>query len=73
MLIKVKVVPNSRKKAITKKTEDSFELKIKEKPIMGRANIAATEALADYFKVLKSKIKLVRGHHKKNKIFEIKE
>ncbi len=73
MFIKVKVVPNSRKKAIIKKTEDSFELKIKEKPIMGRANIAATEVLADYFKVLKSKIKLVRGHHKKNKVFEIKE
>ncbi len=73
MFIKVRVIPNSRKKIIIKKTEDSFELKIKEKPIMGRANIAVTEALADYFKVLKSKIKLVRGHHKKNKIFEIKE
>ena len=73
MLIKVKVVPNSRKKAIIKKAEDSFELKIKEKPIMGRANIATIEALANYFKVLKSEIKLVRGYHKKNKVFEIKK
>jgi len=73
MFIKVRVIPNSRKKAIIKKAEDNFELKIKEKAIMGRANVAAIEALSDYFKVLKSKIRLVRGHHKKNKVFEVKK
>lgn len=35
MLIKVKVFPNSKKSQILKKSEDSFEVKVKEKPIKG--------------------------------------
>jgi len=71
MLIKVKVFPNSKKEGIVKKSEDSFEVKVKEKPLEGRANKAVIKTLALYFKIPESKIKLVKGAKQRNKIFEI--
>jgi len=72
MLIKVKVFPGSKKQEIIKKQENSFDVKVKEKPIQGMANKAVIEALAFYFKIPESKIRLVKGHRAKNKIFEIR-
>jgi len=72
MLIKAKIFPNSRKEEVIKKSEDSFEIKVKEKPVMGLANRGATKILSSYFKIPKSKIRLIRGFKKRNKIFEIK-
>jgi len=71
MLIKVKVFPNSKKEEVTKKREDSFEIKVKEKPVMGRANKEAVKILAFYFDIPESRIRLVRGFKQRNKIFEI--
>ncbi len=71
MLIKVKVFPNSKKEEITKKSEDSFEVKVKEKAIKGLANRAVISALSFYFKIPRSKIKLIKGFRQKNKIFEV--
>jgi uncharacterized protein (TIGR00251 family) len=73
MLIKVKVFPNSKKEEISKISEDSFEIKVKEKPIKGQANRAVVEILASYFKFPKSEIRLIKGFREKNKIFEIKK
>ena len=71
MLIKVKVFPNSKKTEIVKKSEDSFEIKVKEKPIENKANFAVFESLSDYFKVPISKIRIIKGSKTRNKIFEI--
>ncbi len=71
MLIKVKVFPNSKKKEVVKKSEDSFEVFVKEKPLEGKANRAVVKALALYFKISESKIKLVKGAKQRNKIFEV--
>ena len=72
MLIKVKVFPNSKKEEIIKKAEDSFEVKVKGKAIEGRANKEAVRALAFYFKIPESKIRLIKGFKQRNKIFAIK-
>jgi len=72
MLIKVKVFSNSKKEEIIKKSEDSFEIKVKEKPIMGRANRKVVRVLASYFKIPESKIRLIKGFKERSKIFEIK-
>ena len=72
MLIKVKVFPNSKKEEIIKKSDDSFEVKVKAKPIKGEANREVVRALAFYFKIPESKIRLIKGFKKRNKIFEIK-
>jgi len=71
MLIKVKVFPNSKKEEIIEKSKDSFEIKVKEKPIRGLANKAVINVLSLYFKVPASKVRLVKGFKEKNKIFEI--
>lgn len=70
-LIKVKVFPNSKKAEIIKKSEDSFEVKVKEKPERGLANMAVIKILSVYFKIPESKIRLVKGFKERNKIFEI--
>ena len=72
MLIKVKVFPNSKKEEIIKKSEDSFEVRVKEKPEKGKANREVVRVLSSYFKIPESKIRLVKGFKKRNKIFEIK-
>ena len=71
MLIKIKVFPSSKKEEIIKKAEDSFEIKVKEKPVMGRANREAVKVLASYFSVPESKVRLIKGFKQKNKIFQI--
>ncbi len=72
MLIKIKVFPYSKKEEITKKAEDSFEIKVKEKPIRGEANRRVVEVLSLYFKIPGAKIRLIKGFKERNKIFEIK-
>ena len=71
MLIKVKAFPNSKTEEIIKKAEDSFDVKVKEKPVMGQANRAIIAVLAGYFKIPQNKIRLVKGFKDRNKIFDI--
>ena len=72
MLIKVKVFPNSKKEEVIKKSEDSFEVKVKAKPEKGMANKEVVKLLSVYFKIPESKIRLIKGFKERNKIFEIK-
>jgi len=71
MLIKVKVFPNSKKEEVIKKAEDSFEIRVKERPVKGEANRRVIEVLVLYFKNPKAKIRLIKGFRQQNKIFEI--
>lgn len=71
MLIKVKVFPNSKKEEIIKKSEDSFKVKTKERSERGLASKAVVEALSYHLRIPKSKIRLIKGSRKRNKIFEI--
>jgi len=71
MLIKVKVFPNSKREEIIKKSEDSFEIKVKAKPIKGEANRGVVRVLGSYFKIPESKIRLIKGFKQRNKIFKI--
>jgi len=71
MLIKVKVFPSSKKEGIVKKSEDSFEVKVKEKPERGLANKEVIRILSSYFKIPESKTRVVKGFKQRNKIFKI--
>ena len=72
MLIRVKVFACSKKERVVKKSESSFEIRVKEKAERGLANQAVMTALAAYFKIPASKIRLIRGAKRRNKIFEIR-
>lgn len=71
MLIRVKAFPNSKKEEIIKKSENNFEVRVKERPMGGRANRAIICVLSDFFKIPTGKIRLIRGHKEKSKIFDL--
>jgi uncharacterized protein YggU (UPF0235/DUF167 family) len=70
MFLKVKVFPNSKKEEIIKKSEDEFEIKIKEKAEEERANKRVKEVLARYLNISEEKLILIRGTRQRNKIFK---
>ena len=71
MLIKVKVFPNSKKEEIIKRAKDSFDVKVKAKPIKGQANREVIKALASFLKIPESRIRMIKGFKQRNKILEI--
>jgi uncharacterized protein (TIGR00251 family) len=62
--IQVKVTANS-------KSENGYLVRVKEPAKEGKANKAVIRALAEYFKVSQSSIRIVSGLEGKNKIVEI--
>jgi hypothetical protein len=71
MKISVKAKPNSREEKVEKIGENDFIVSVKERPEKGKANEAIRNALAVYFKVASSRIKIVSGYASRNKIVEI--
>jgi uncharacterized protein YggU (UPF0235/DUF167 family) len=55
MFLKVKVFPNSKKEEIIKKSEDKFEIKVKEKAEEGRVNKRVKEVFGKIFKYFRRK------------------
>jgi uncharacterized protein YggU (UPF0235/DUF167 family) len=86
MKIFVKAKPNSKENKIEEiKTQDnlfdnkkekfdfSFVVKVKEKPVLGRANEAIITILAEHFGIARFSINLISGVTSKNKIFKIEK
>lgn len=71
MKIKVKARPNAFEKKVEKLADGSLVISVKEPPIKGQANRAIIRALADYFRVDQSRIRLVSGYSSAEKLFEI--
>ena len=71
MKIFVKVRPNANEEKIEKISETNFVVAVKQPPVQGKANRAVINALAVYFDIPKSQIRLALGATGKNKIFEI--
>lgn len=71
MFIKVKVFPNSKKEEVVKKSKDSFEAYVREKPKEGIATKAAMRAVSLFFGIPISRLRIIKGHKQRNKIFEI--
>ncbi|MCL4364463.1 DUF167 family protein [Patescibacteria group bacterium] len=71
MFVKVKVYPETKKEKLVKKSEDSYDIYVKDKAKFGMANRRVAEILANYFGVAEGKIKLVKGGAHRSKIYEI--
>jgi len=72
MKVTVVVHPNSKKTRIEKDLMEMLHVYVNTPPLEGKANEAVIEILADFFKIKKNEIFLLRGVKSKNKIFEIK-
>ncbi len=73
MKYSVFVKPKSKKESIEMIDSNKIIAKINAIPTKGEANLKLLEALAKYFKVPKSNIKILSGHKSKNKVIEILE
>jgi len=73
MFIKVKVFPDSKRDEVIKKTDDSFEVKVREKAEEGRANQRVIEVLASYLNIPQERLVIIRGARQRNKIFKLIE
>lgn len=71
MKLLISVHPNSKKPRIIKNNLGNLEVYVAQKAIDNQANLATIEALAEYFKVKKSAVRLISGPKSKTKIFEI--
>ena len=71
MKIHVSAKPGRKKEYIKYIGNASFQIAIKELPLKGQSNTAIIKKLSEYFKIPKSNILLIHGHHAKQKVFEI--
>jgi uncharacterized protein YggU (UPF0235/DUF167 family) len=80
MKISVRAKPGV-KKAYVKETTDLFEKKgerhfvvaVRERAVEGKANRAIEEALAGYFGIAPSRVRIVSGHTAKEKQVEVRQ
>ena len=72
MLVRVKVIPDSKKDEINQIGENLFEIKTKFPAKQGLANKAVVKLVADYFNLPENQIKITKGRKQKSKILTVK-
>lgn len=71
MRLKVRVIPNAPRTAITGRRGDEILLRVNAPALEGRANRAAARCLAEALGVPVSAVRLVGGERSRHKKFEI--
>lgn len=71
MRIEVKIQPNSKHESIEQISPNQLKVKTRARPIEGKANERLIELLAEYFKVPRSKIRILHGLKSKLKLIEV--
>lgn len=70
MVIKVRVVTNSSSPGV-EAFEGGLKVRVKARPIEGKANEEVVKLLAQHFKKHKSQVRIVKGFEAKNKFVEM--
>ena len=70
MKINVKVIASAKRNEVIK-DESSLKVYVNKPAINNKANLAVIELLADYFKIRKNLVKIIKGEKSQNKIIEI--
>ncbi|HOE16553.1 MAG TPA: DUF167 domain-containing protein [Syntrophorhabdaceae bacterium] len=70
MHIEVRVIPNARKRAITR-VGSQLKVKLISQPHDGKANEELVEYLSGIFGVKRSAVRIVRGEKERNKVVSI--
>ncbi len=71
MRVRVHVTPNAREARVTLVGEASFEVRVDEKAMEGRANKRLVEIMSDHFGIPKSRILIVSGAKSRDKVLEV--
>ena len=71
MRITVKVFPDARRERVTKKSETSFEVSVRDQAKRNTANRRICEIFASLYTVSVDRVRIVRGHRSSQKSLEI--
>ena len=69
--IHVKVTAEAKKESLKQKSEDHFEISVKEKAERNMANTRVLEIIAEHFGISANKVRIVNGHHHPSKLLVI--
>ena len=72
MIIKVKVISNSKEEKIYQEN-GIYKIKLKKPALEGRANLELIKFLSKEFTIKKGNIKILKGEKTRNKVIEINE
>ena len=72
-IIKVKAIPRSSITHIEEDFDGNLRVKLKSAPVKGQANQELIAMLANYYKVSKIDVKILKGLTSKNKVVGIKQ
>jgi uncharacterized protein (TIGR00251 family) len=67
----VKAKASAKKEQVEQVDATHFVVQVKAPPVQGKANDAIQKALAEYFDIAPSRIKIISGHTSKQKTFEV--
>jgi hypothetical protein len=71
MKIFVKAKPGAREELVERVDENNFNVSVTAPPVKGLANQAIIKAVAEYFKVAPSRVRIVAGFTSRQKVLEI--
>ncbi|MFH1772937.1 MAG: DUF167 domain-containing protein [Patescibacteria group bacterium] len=69
-IIHIKVIPNAKKNEVLEKDE-KFRVYINAPAVDGKANKAMIKVLAEFLKIKKNDIKIIKGEKSREKIIQI--
>ncbi|MBI3587911.1 DUF167 domain-containing protein [Candidatus Micrarchaeota archaeon] len=70
MLIEIRVVANSSKPGV-ERFEGGLKVRVRAKPIEGKANAEVIGLVADFLKVPKNRVAIMRGRASKRKVIGV--
>ncbi|MEY4731422.1 MAG: hypothetical protein RL681_368 [Candidatus Parcubacteria bacterium] len=73
MRLLVSVKPRAKRTAVEKVTDGVYDVSVTAAPEGGKANAAVIAALADYFRIARSRVTVVMGKTLRDKVITIDE
>lgn len=73
MMLRVHVMPNSRRAQVEVLGENNLRVRVLAPPVRGQANNELIETLARYYNIQKQSIQIKKGLHSRDKIVEVKD
>lgn len=73
MKLTLQVKPGAKENRVEKTAENHFKVWVKAPPAEGRANQAVVEVLAEYLRLPKSKLEIIKGLSGKLKVVLVKQ
>ena len=71
-LINIRVIPNAKKNNVSEE-QGKLKVHISAPAVDGKANKALIKVLAEYFKIKKNDVRIIRGAKSREKVVEIKQ